>query len=84
MWADLAALPPAIRSSATKSLPCRISTMACAPLDDDAHRAARTTCADLATYSSISRSRTPSVDLCVFGLLLFCCASQTGLEPARC
>lgn len=84
MRADLAALPPAIRSSATKILPCRLPTAACAPLDDDAHRAARTTCADLSAFSSISRSRTPNADHCVFGLRLFCCAPQTGLQPARC
>ena len=36
MRADLAALPPAIRISATKSLPCRLSTAVRAPLDDDA------------------------------------------------
>lgn len=85
MRADLAALPPEIRSNATKSLPCRLPTAARAPLDDDAHRPARTMCADLTAFSNISRSRTPSGDLCGFGMFAFSASSQSGLPPpARC
>ena len=48
--------------------------------DDDAHRSASIACADHSDFSSISRSRTPNVDHCGFGLPFHLLSNPTGLH----
>jgi hypothetical protein len=65
------------------SLPgcCRVAYRV--PADDDARRNDRTACADHSDFSSISRSRTPTVDHCGFGLLFHLLSNPTGLPACR-
>lgn len=70
--------PPAIRSSATKSLPCRVAAglpIACLLMTTHSE--------DHSDFSSISRSRTPNADHCGFGLLFHLLSNPTGLPACR-
>lgn len=69
---------PAIRSSATKSLPCRVAAglpIACLLMTTHSE--------DHSDFSSISRSRTPNADHCGFGLLFHLLSNPTGLPACR-